>query len=166
MADLTVIYDPESEIAAIVNVDDRCGWGPAMIGPNAQEVLQAFIDSHPYDVTIYPASYVQQAFQSFLDTIGGGGQSAPAQGDPVAAESPGGTGVDGGAPLAQAEAANATDTPGPQPADTDMEADQGEAPQVMKCPLCTMDGGEPTGLAEDGTQCPMCHGRKFVAAVQ
>jgi hypothetical protein len=41
--DPQVIYDPQLETAALIDMDSMRGMGPIMAGPNAQKELQAFV---------------------------------------------------------------------------------------------------------------------------
>src|ERR1700752_65970 len=68
MADLQVIYDSQLEIAAIVNVDERVAWGPAMIGPDAATLLQSFIRSTPFDVPLMTTYDALKAFEQFHES--------------------------------------------------------------------------------------------------
>jgi hypothetical protein len=156
MADIEVIYDPVKELAAIVNLDDRCGWGPAFVGPNAGAVLQLWVDSMPFDVTILDVFQAGRAFLGWLNNMAAA-PPEPAPTPPVSpVESPDRPFLDG-APLAEAVAsASGAEPPEPQPADTDMEADPSAPATVITCPLCagakTVTNDE-TG--EIGT-CGMC----------
>jgi hypothetical protein len=156
MADIEVIYDPVKELAAIVNLDDRCGWGPAFIGPNAGNVLQLFVDSMPFDVTAVHGTTAGVIFLEWLENMAATAPESAATPSVGPVESPDRPFLDG-APLAEAVAsASGAEPPEPQPADTDMEADSSAPPTVITCPLCagakTVTNDE-TG--EIGT-CGMC----------
>lgn len=156
--DLIVIYDPELQMAALVNTAERIGWGPAMVGPQAGAILNAFVDTTPFDLTLLAGYEAKKAFDSFLQSAG---LDAPPEetsvvNDPVeqaATES-----MANGNALAEYEAAGSSDIPAEQPADTDTqpepEPQETTTPQgqVIDCPNCNG-----TGQA-DGAQCGMCQG--------
>ncbi len=158
MADIEVIYDPQKEFAAIVNLDTRSGWGPAFIGPNAGNVLQLWVDAMPFDVTILSDDAATAVFTGWLEEMAG----SPTQEAPTPPESPvepvGGDPV-GEDALAQWTAENLPDgPPEPAPADTDVEADEGTPATFVTCPLC--NGAKQVTDDETGevTECNMCHG--------
>lgn len=162
MADLEVIYDPAKEYAAIVNIDDRCGWGPAMVGPNAGTILQAFLDAMPtridklgtYEATTLFQDWFDETFLPASETA-----STPPVG-PV--ESPDGPSVDQTPPDAS-EVRDGPETASEAgPSGTGVEADSGAQATVVLCPLCSGTGVTADG--EDGSTktCAMCNGDKVV----
>lgn len=162
MAHLEVIYDPAKQMAAVVNVDEQRSWGPAMIGPDAGEILQTWVTATPFDVSILADYDACQAFASFLQVVAGvASDQAPTPPDSPL-EPSGGPDLDGAA-LAQREAADGgAQPPEPQPADTDMEADQGAPPSVVTCPLCSGEGSTNDGADGARVTCAMCGGAKVV----
>lgn len=130
MAEPIVIYDPEKEIAAIVDTDNRVGFGPAMIGPDAATRLDSFLLTVPFDVTAVPSAVLRDWFEQWA-----------AASFPATAQASGtaDTGKVGSKPdqamvdAALAEhtaAASAAEPPAPAPADTDMAAHASEAGTV------------------------------------
>lgn len=184
MADLEVVYDPAKEMATIVNVDERRGWGPAMIGPDAGIILQAFIDSMPFDVSVLNEYDACQVFNGFLDGLAAGATetATPDTDSPVVESGSAGVadetvpGAEHGAPTDQ--------PPGPAPADTDtgVEVDQGETDQVIPphdpafglepvaeshftretCVMCDGNGTVQISPDEPAAQCGMCKGQGSV----
>ena len=162
MAELEVIYDPAKEVAAIVNVDQRCAWGPAMVGPNAGRILETFIDTVPFVISELSTHDAVAAFTSFLDRVGMASQEATAATDSPSPQPDGHPAVDATAAAAEAEAHNAGDVPAPGPADADMEAHEGATPEVRECPNCQGTGSVTAGDPPISRQCPMCQGAKTV----
>lgn len=163
---LMVIFDPELEMAAIVNTELRVGWGPAMVGPQAGVILNAFIETTPFDITHFNSYDVKRAFDSFLESAGleAGTPETPITENPV--ESDTGAQLANGNALAERTATGSTDVPPAQPADTDQpaatETTETASPsgQVIDCPNCGGSGNA------DGSTCGMCggHGKLTIAA--
>lgn len=160
MAELEVIYDPAKELACIVNVDERMGWGPAMIGPNAGQILQAFIDTAPFDLTLLGSFDAQRAFTSFLERAGLAAPAPETESDTPPVVETGNGSVDYGNAAAEAEATAATSVPDPAPADTDAEAGESTTPTVIDCPNCGGSGEQTNGETGATEVCGMCQGRK------
>lgn len=158
MDDLLVIYDRERDIATIIHAGQRRGFGPAMIGEHAPDILQAFIDATPFDISDLGVFEACNAFGSFLERAGVAAEVAADAPDNSAVESSPSGGVDNGNALADAEAANATDVPGPQPADTDMEADTRTETTVVRCFNCEGSGMIEFGDRSPAQRCGMCGG--------
>lgn len=162
MVTLVVVFDADKEMAAIVDTDSRMGWGPAMVGPAAGEILQGFIESMPFDVGVVGSAVAAHIFQQWIDGLTAtAAQAAPTSPDSPL-ESPGNPTVDQTPPDRTGPADGGSEPPESGPADTDMEADEGAAPTVVPCPLC---GG--TGVTADGEDgatntCAMCAGTKVV----
>lgn len=158
MGELVVIFDRDKEVAALVDMEDRIGRGPAMIGPSAGDMLEAFLQTIPYDLTGVSSYELRRWFEQFA-----GPPAAPTP--PPAAETPahavdGGTDTDvADAELAERESVEATSTPPPQPADADTpEPAPQTASVVQTCPACNGTGNVPG--AEEGqlTTCNLCTG--------
>lgn len=158
MADLEVIHDPAKEMAAIVNVDTQMGWGPAMIGPDAGLVLQAFIDAMPIDISTLTEYSATQAFKSFLgralDVDAAMGATPPA-----GALEPLDDSDVAAAALAESEAREAgREPPAPAPADTDPPAPEAAPSQVVPCFNCDGSGMIEFGDGSPSQRCNMCQG--------
>lgn len=160
MADVEVIYDPAKELAAIVNVETREGWGPAMIGPQAGAILQAFIDTAPFDLTLLSSYDAARAFTSFLESSGLAAPEAASESDPVAPVESGNGSVDYQNAAAEAEATAAGDVPAPGPADTDEPEGESTTPTVIDCPNCNGSGEQTNGETGAVEVCGMCQGKK------
>jgi hypothetical protein len=163
MAHIEVIYDPQKELAAIVDLDTQEAYGPAMIGPDAGSVLEMWLETLPFDITLLDHHAAVTAFRGSV--LRAYGEAAPeAATSPTRPVEPGdGQPVDGEA-LAEFEAAQAgAGPPEPQPADTDVAADQGTPPTVVTCPLCS--GAKVLVDDETGEQaaCGMCRGTGLVS---
>lgn len=132
MADLTVIYDPTLEIGAIIDLDTNMGWGPMCPGPQGGNLLQAFVDGMPFDLTILSPEQARDIFMSvFRDDAAAAIQDAPPAGDsPVVPDND---------PVATAAASGAAEPvaeTGPvvpvAPNDADMEADTSQTGAVTE----------------------------------
>lgn len=145
MADFIVIYDPQKEVAAIVDADNRVGFGPAMIGPNAEDLLTAFVETIPYDITEVSSYTLRDWFERFVTSFPQPAETpAGSAGADTVAVGPD-TGVAGAALAEHTAAASAGEPPAPAPADADLEANPGETDQVTPDPGT---GGAPTSQAE------------------
>ena len=118
--DPVVIYDPTLELAAIVNLDDLTAWGPIYKGPDAQDILQGFIDAAPFDVTILDTDTAKALFWSLGQA--GTGATSPESGQTQAGAVDNGTGgLAADERLAEQAARDAGTVPDVQPHDTDTE---------------------------------------------
>lgn len=160
MAELEVIYDPAKELAAIVNVDNREGWGPAMIGPQAGQILQAFIDTAPFDLTLLSSYDAVKAFTSFLERTGLAAPATETASDTVAPVNGGSASMDYEQRAAEQEAAAASDVPPLAPADTDEPETESASPTVIDCPNCGGSGEQTNGETGAVEVCGMCQGKK------
>jgi hypothetical protein len=143
MGELVVIFDPTLEIAAIVDTDERVGYGPAMIGQHAREMLEAFVQTIPYDVSKVGSYELRDWFDTFAGSFQPPDTTPAATATAGAVEPVGSAGVDTG----QVAVAEAIGGPGegqpPGPADTDQEA--ATAPQAPIDPAAT---AQPQGAAQ------------------
>lgn len=158
MAELEVIYDPAKELAAIVNVETREGWGPAMIGPNAAMILTTFLEAVPFDISNEPASVVTRYFLDFLSKVGLAVDETPAETPAMETQPSGDSSVANADYAAQAEAVAAPSAPAPQPADTDMAQPASTAGTVVPCVNCNGSGTVAMGEGEPSAVCGMCNG--------
>lgn len=157
MANLVVVYDADKEMAAIVDTDERRSWGPAMVGPDAGDMLQTWIERMPFDVTILDERVAAQLFTEWLADMVKGATETPPTADPGPLE-PLGSGSLDEAPRAEHEAAEAGDgPPEPQPADTDPEANEGTPDTWVNCPLCNGAKQVQVGDPPEWRECDMCH---------
>lgn len=186
MSDLQVVYDPSTQVGAIVDLDTNQGWGPICPGPEGGELLQSFIDGMPFDITILTSQQATDIFMSVFREQAAA--SIAAQGQDTTEN------VDAGAnpptdeqALATAEAV-ATGDPAPEPAphDADVAANTSQeaavaavdptqstepdtqavgqiVPEVTttttNCLVCNSDG---TGSKDPA--CPVCKGTGQVAS--
>jgi hypothetical protein len=157
--DLIVVFDREKEIAVAVDTENRVGFGPGMIGPDAGEVLEAFYASIPYDLEEASSYMVRGWFETFAETypFPQAPTTAAATENTVAADDPAGS--DGGAALANATAAAATDVPGEQPADTDPEASPPPVTETVTCWNCNGRGTIATDDKGGTIVCGICAGK-------
>lgn len=134
MSDLQVVYDPNLEIGAIIDLDTNMGWGPICPGPKGGELLQAFVDGMPFDLAILQPEQARDIFLSvFRDDAAAAIQdAAPAAGDTVGqANDPVATAAASGT----AEPVDETSTvPPKQPSDADMAADTSQTDTVTMDP--------------------------------
>lgn len=163
MADLQVIHDTTLEIAAIVDLDRRCAWGPAMVGPQANVILETFLDTVPFDMSNMTTQEATDAFTSFLERAA---MAAPAQAAATAdgaVEPLADSTVDNEAALATKTAAAATDVPPPAPHDTDTTAATSAETKVIPCGNCNGSGQTPDGPDGTNQTCALCKGTGRVA---
>lgn len=150
MTDLVVIYDPDLELGAIINADERVSWGPAMIGPEAPVILQSFIDNTPFDVSTLDTFTAAAAFADFLDRLVAA--RTPATADPPAVPVVNASGQ----PMAPETVPGAThgaptdEPPAVQPADTDSAVESNESPAGA-----SITAGSTPFTAPEGTGSPM-----------
>lgn len=125
MADYIVIYDPAKQIAAIVNADDRIGFGPAFIGPDAEKALTQFLESIDYDVSAVDSAVLRSWFEGWAGEHFQPSEAPTGPADIGAVVDNGSQGMDAAAHLAEQAAVGNTEIPPPQPADTDPDAAEG-----------------------------------------
>jgi hypothetical protein len=167
MADYIVIYDPAKEIAAIVNADYRIGFGPAFIGPDAEKALTEWLESIDYDVSEVDSAVLRSWFEGWVGEHFRPSMLSPAEtdnGSVVAGDDPG---MDAAAHLAEQAAAGYSAIPEPQPADTDMEADEGTPTPVADPTTASevpagSDGSNPPPYVGD---CFACNGNGLIDLV-
>lgn len=135
MSDLQVIYDPTLEIGAIIDLDTNMGWGPMCPGPKGGELLQAFVDGMPFDLSIlqpeqardiFLSVFRQDAADSITAASAPAGNAVEPTSDPVATAAASG---------AAAPVEETSSVPAAQPADTDMAADTSQTDQVTTDPI-------------------------------
>lgn len=180
MADYVVIYDPQLQLSALVDMEALRGVGPVSPGPDAKAQLEAFVASMPDAVLGNLTSYnLVDAYKEYWQRHFG---NAAAQAAPVAdtVESSGGAGSDATASATMEAIATAASPPPVQPFDTDMDADAGAAtdvttpapaaavppavvagtaaPYVGPCFACGGSGTIPGAEGEVPQICTACHG--------
>lgn len=163
MATPIIIYDPDREIACMVDGETQQGWGPAMIGPDAYDALLAFTTAMPMDIGTLPPDTVTELFRGFVAAAEGGATDAPAEAPASALDSAGPAPVDAGEALAEATATAASDTPEPQPADTDETPAPSTSVRVVDCYSCGGEGVVHFGGDEPDQRCNMCQGTGKIA---
>lgn len=157
MANLVVVYDADKEMAAVVDTDERRSWGPAMVGPDAGDMLQTWIGAMPFDVTILDGRVAAQLFTEWLADMVKGATETPGEAPDGSLESMGSGSLDE-ALRAEAEASQAgAEPPEPGPADTDVEANEGTPATVIVCPLCNGAKQVQVGDPPEWRECDMCH---------
>lgn len=148
MSDLQVVYDPTLEMGAIIDLDTNMGWGPVCPGPRGGELLQAFVDGMPFDLSILEPEQARDIFLSVFRQDAAESIEAPAAPAGSAVE-PNNDPVATAAALGTAGPVEATGTvPVAQPADTDMAADTSQTDQV------TMPDPTPPPSTEGGSTAP------------
>ena len=157
MSDLQVIYDAQREIAAIVDLDTQLAWGPSMIGPDAAEDLEAWLQTLPYDVDGVTSETGRAWFVQFLSQVmraeeartdePDSSEVVSGPGDTVAAES-----------LALQEARQqAGEPPDPAPYDTDTTATEPINMVLVNCPVCNGDKVVSLGDPPQAMPCGFCN---------
>ena len=158
MSDLLVIYDPDVQVGAIVDIDTRMGYGPTMAGPHAKQLLQTFIDTLPFDIDGMSTYDRARAFTSFLERAGMAADTQAGTPGTGVVEPGGHQDVAGEAKAAEAEATHAGDVPAPQPADTDTPPPPSAETKQVTCGNCNGTGTTPDGPNGEAVQCRMCQG--------
>lgn len=164
MTDLQVVYDPTLELGAIVDLDTNMGWGPMCPGPRGAELLQAFVDGMPFDVTIlspeqardiFLSVFRQDAAESIQAPAAPAGGSVEPDNDPVATAAASGT----PGPMEATGSA-----PAPQPADTDLAADTSQTDTVTADPTqvvptipAAISTEAPNGVTSTQANCLVCN---------
>lgn len=178
--DLIVIYDPDKEIAAIVDTNNRVGFGPAYIGPQAAGALEAFMLTVPYDMTEVSPYVLRDWFEQYAQSQFPPSATTGGEADTGAVVAGGSTGVADAALAEHTAIASAGEPPGAQPADTDMGAHASASPTVASdnggtlpedtgpanqaaqydgpCPACSGTGSVPGGEPDSQVMCNLCKG--------
>jgi len=163
VATLIIVHDADKEIATFVDADTQQGYGPAVIGPDAAQLLQEFIDALPFDAGALDSYALAAAFQSHAARMAGPDAEAASAPPAPPVEQIGDTDVAGGDKLADATAAAATDVPAPQPADTDQTASAPTPVSVVACHACQGEGKLDLGDGQGPVTCNMCQGTGKIA---
>jgi hypothetical protein len=158
VAQLEVIFDPVKELAAIVNVDERRSWGPAMIGPNAGAYLDGWLAAMPFDPVILDEGTACEVFVSFLAELGDALDEIPPTPDIEPLEPIHGRGMEDAALAEAVASASGAEPPSPQPADTDVAGDESPPSAVVDCPNCNGLGKLDFGGDTELVRCNMCKG--------
>lgn len=156
--DLAVIYDPNVEMAALVDTDAMRALGPIGIGPDAQTELQAFVTAMPeavmestsYDLCRVWAQFWQSNFASAHATTG--------ESDTGTVDTPSGSHSDDETVVTAATGGHTDEPPEAQPADTDVETHASEAPKVVTCFACGGTGTVPGAADGETSTCNLCNG--------
>lgn len=158
MADLQAIYDADKEIGAIVNLDNGTPLGPVMVGPAAGDILQAWLDATPFDVSELDPFTAQTAFLSFLERNAPPDEVASNAADNGEVVDKPRVTADEAVALAEHEAVGASDVPDEQPADTDREASADTVTETVRCWNCEGSGMVTFGDDQPDARCGMCDG--------
>lgn len=169
-AELEVIYDPALEMAAIINLDTRQGWGPSMVGPSAKQILEAFLSGTPFDLTAVDSATATNFFEDWFSAVSEQADQAAPEGQAVSVEPDGAAAVADSTAATTAEGAPTDEPPNPAPSDTDMGADTSTTDQVtapaVADPAAQAQAAADQTAAEQSapgaTQtipCPACEGR-------
>lgn len=158
MANLIVADCPNLECAVLIDTDELRALPIVAAGPDRDALLQAFVDSVPFDITLLEADASLAAFGQFLERSGRLSGVAPNTSAPNPMEPPAGSGTDAEAALAETEATHAGDVPAPQPADTDQTEDSAPTPVEADCFNCNGTGRIEFGDDQPGVRCNVCAG--------
>lgn len=162
MPDLQVIYDPDREMAALVDMETMRAAGPVGVGRDSPDQLMLFANNMP-DVVLEMGSYeLTRAYAEWwLATFRPDTEELAAAVEPP----PGSADYDGHAnpDLAEHEATETRGEPPPVgPADADVEADESAPPTVIVCPNCNGDKIIRHGDDRPDEACTMCAGKGVV----
>lgn len=167
MGNYVVVYDPAKEMGAIIDTDNRVGFGPAMIGPDAEVTLSAFLDALDFEPDGVPSDVLRSWFEQWAPAFLAAVQEARAASQTGAMEPDGGDGLADAALAAHEAAAAGAEPPGVQPADADMDADTGATAAVASpagTATETPDGNGDTPPPYSGT-CFACNGTGTITLV-
>lgn len=158
MAQLAIISDPNIEVAVLVDTDEFYALPVVAVGPNRDNLLQAFIDSTPFDLTILGSDVVMAAFAQFLERTGALSevQTQPTTNMEVGSQNS--NDGDDEARLAELVANATTEVPDEQPADTDTPTDTQAEPVTVRCFNCEGRGMIEFGDGSPAMECNVCHG--------
>ena len=162
MANLAVADCTNLEVAVLIDTDDFYALPILAAGENRAALLQSFIDSVPFDITIMDRDAMMAAWGEFLTRHIVAENTPPVTptDSPVGDQSRNGT--DAEQQLAEAEAHAAGTVPDTQPADTD----QAPAPTVtmtkVRCFNCNGQGTIAFGDDQPAVTCNMCEGKGWV----
>lgn len=161
VTELVVLDNPDVEVASVVDLDTFTPLAIVAAGPSRRTLLDAFIDSTPFDPTVLDPDSIRAAFQSFLSRMADAAADTP-QDEAVPVGDDTGISDDDRYALAEREAANTPGAPEPQPADTD-EPERGAVALVkVQCWNCNGSGVIRFGGDDPDQACNMCQGRGWV----
>lgn len=158
MPEYLILDDGQREVSTIVDLETFRALPIIGVGPERINYLQGFVDATPFNLTDLDDDAIRTAYMSYLSMVTGTFPPAPDT-PPEPTPEPNGR-PDDYSPevLAEQEAINAGDVPAPQPADTDMEANQGPQTVQVKCWNCEGTGHVTMDDGGQNTVCNMCRG--------
>ena len=156
---LQVIYDPELEIATVIDSEEFRSMGPVAVGEHAKAQLTAFIQMMPQTVFTAMSSYeLVRTWGEFWEREFAALYETPTETDTDSVgEQP--TVADYADALAERTATETSDVPEPQPHDSDVAVATVSSPTVTaQCYNCNGDGVITHGETGETVQCGICHG--------
>lgn len=154
-----VLYDPERDMACLVQEESGRTLGPVRAGPQCRELLQAFVDSTPFDIAVFDSFSLRDALTSFEELLneedepGGVQEVMP---DPAFHA---GEVVPSEPPLAGVALDTETDVPAPQPADEDLDARTQQPVRIVECFNCAGSGSVAGAENDEPLTCGVCNGK-------
>lgn len=156
---LQVIYDPELEIATVIDSEEFRSMGPVAVGPHAQAQLTAFTQTMPPTVFMAMSSYeLVRTWGEFWEREFSALYETPPETDN---DSVGGqpTVADYADALAERTATETSDTPDVQSHDTDVAVVTSPSNTVTaQCYNCNGDGFIEHGETGEKVTCGICNG--------
>lgn len=161
MTELVILDNEDVELAALVDLDTFTPLLVAAAGPQRKVILQAFMDTTPFDLTALSAESIRAAFQSFLSGLADTAAEVPADvQDPVVTS--GGQITDDLAADALAGSLDPGSPPDPAPAPSIEPEPSPVAMVKVQCWNCNGTGSLTVGGDEPAVQCNMCSGHGWV----
>lgn len=158
MAQLTIISDPNVEVAVLVDTDEFYALPVVAVGPDREALLQAFIDSTPFDLGLLGSNGIMPAFAQFLERSGAFNPTQEQPTTDMEVGSQNSNDSDDEARLAELVANATTEVPDEQPADTDTPTDTQAEPVTVRCFNCEGRGMIEFGDGSPAMECNVCHG--------
>lgn len=162
MAELTVVDDERTECAVLIDTDTWTALPIVAMGENRATLLQTFVDSVPFDVTLLKDEALMEGWRQFLGASGAVAQVGTDASAPDQVGSPTRNGDDAERQLAEAEATGATDVPAEQPADTDQDSPPPTREVTSDCFNCNGTGTIEFGDGQPAVRCNVCKGTGMV----
>jgi hypothetical protein len=158
MAQPVTLYDPDKEMAVVIDYETGVAFAPVAAGENAKDLMEAFVSMCGVALEYLKPPQQMEMFRGFLTRLTTH-EPLPADAAPIDEVGDGPrASMDAEAALAQHEANGATDTPPEQPADTDQAPDPAGPAVGSRCFNCNGEGMISFGDTSPAVQCNVCHG--------
>lgn len=165
MAQLTVVDDTDIELAVLMDADTFTALPLVAMGPNRRNLLTAFAEQAPFDLTILAPDVLQQGWMTFLERNGALEPEPDTEVPTGEVGIPVHEGAGTEAAQAEQEATSHTGVPAERPADTDKAEDPPSHTVVVRCWNCNGDGTIDFGDDQPPAACNVCGGTGRVERV-